>query len=190
MSIFRKNEPPAKPRERPAPPATRGPTSEGISIIAPGMLVVGDITTEGTVRVEGQVRGTIRASKSVVLGSGGSIEGNILTEDAIIGGSVDGSIVAAERLELQSTCTVTGEITARVECLKLEEGARFAGQVQMIDQGPDATAEKLPDGASAASHPGELDASEASPGAGPTVTEPADGEPAAATDEAGVSASA
>ena len=35
-----------------------------ISIIGPGMKVVGDLTTEGTVRVEGFVEGGIQAGKA------------------------------------------------------------------------------------------------------------------------------
>jgi cytoskeletal protein CcmA (bactofilin family) len=135
MSIFKKTEtPPQKPRDR-GPAPSRAPQGDGaISIIASGMNVVGDVTTEGTVRVEGTVRGTIRAAKSIVLGPGGLIEGNVFTLDAVIGGTVTGSIVAGARLELQNTCSVTGEIRTRAEHLKLEEGARFAGQVKMIEQ--------------------------------------------------------
>ena len=134
MALFKKNEPQPqqKPRERPMS-STRGQPDGAISIIGSGMKVVGDIATEGIVRVEGQVKGTIRAGAAVVLGQNGSIEGNVYTQDAVIGGRVSGSIVAENRLELQSTCTVDGEIRTRAEHLKLEEGARFAGQVQMIE---------------------------------------------------------
>jgi hypothetical protein len=71
------------------------------------------------------------------------IEGDVFTEDAIIGGRVAGSIFASSRLELQGTCVVTGEIQARSEHLKLEEGARFEGRVHMLDgEAPERTAEQ------------------------------------------------
>src|SRR5688572_396905 len=108
MAIFRRNEAPAsqKPSQRPVS-TSRGVSADGaISIIGVGMSVLGDISTEGIVRVEGQVRGTIRAGKAVILGHAGVIDGNVYTDDAVIGGTVSGSIVAANRLELQSTCTV------------------------------------------------------------------------------------
>ena len=134
MSIFKKNEPqPTKPRERPIPQPRTGSADGAISIIGYGMSVVGDITTEGIVRVEGEVRGTVRAAKSVILGQGGVVDGDIFTDDAVIGGTVNGSIEAKNRLELQSSSTVNGEIRTRSEHLKLEEGARFTGQVQMLD---------------------------------------------------------
>jgi cytoskeletal protein CcmA (bactofilin family) len=136
MAIFKKDEPQQmpKPRERAPLPQRAISGDAAISIIGQGMTVVGDVTTEGVVRVEGQVQGTVQAGKAVILGQAGFVDGNVLTEDAVIGGTVSGSIIANNRVELQSTCTVRGEIRTRAEHLKLEEGARFAGQIQIIDE--------------------------------------------------------
>jgi cytoskeletal protein CcmA (bactofilin family) len=122
-----------KPRER-AFHAIRGlPMDGAISIIGPGMIVVGDVVTEGIVRIEGEVKGTIRAGKAVILGATGRIDGDIFTDEAVIGGSVTGTIVATNRLELQNSCVVEGEIHARPQHLVLEEGARFRGEVRMTE---------------------------------------------------------
>jgi cytoskeletal protein CcmA (bactofilin family) len=107
-----------------------------ISIIGPGMKVDGDLTTDGTVRIEGSIHGTVRAGKAVVLGQSGEILGDVFTQDAVIGGRVSGVVVAESRLELQSTSSVDGEIRARAEHLLLQEGARFSGQIEMIDAEP------------------------------------------------------
>jgi cytoskeletal protein CcmA (bactofilin family) len=147
MSIFKKSDPaPAKPRERTSGLPRSGSGDAAISIIGAGMRVIGDIVTEGTVRIEGEVRGTIRAGKSVVLGQGGRVEGDIDTEDAVIGGEVEGTITAGSRLELQSTCSVVGELRTRSEHFRLEEGARFSGQVLMLDpaEGPKAAESRPP----------------------------------------------
>ena len=142
MALFKKSEEQAQTTRERAAPQSRAQT-EAISIIASGMRVVGDISTEGTVRVEGEVEGTIRAGKAVVLGQGGRVDGHIVTKEAAIGGQVSGSITASDRLELQKTCSVEGEISTKVEHLKLEEGARFAGQVSMIDEEAEAEIESL-----------------------------------------------
>jgi cytoskeletal protein CcmA (bactofilin family) len=115
--------------------AQRGNPEASMSLIGPGMTIVGDLTTEGTVRIEGRVEGRIRAGKAVVIGKGGEVHGDILTQDVVVGGSVRGSIVAESRLELQATCDIEGEIRARAQHLQLEEGARFTGQVQMLADG-------------------------------------------------------
>jgi cytoskeletal protein CcmA (bactofilin family) len=70
----------------------------------------------------------------VVLGVSGEVVGDIFTQDAVIGGKVRGTVVAESRLELQSTCSVDGEIRARAEHLQLHEGARFSGQIQMLGE--------------------------------------------------------
>lgn len=102
-----------------------------ISLIAPGTKIVGDCETDGTIRVEGQVEGTLKAGKSIVVGRSGEVIGDIITQDCVISGRVSGNITAESRLELQSTCDIQGEIRSRR--VQLDEGARFNGQVHMED---------------------------------------------------------
>lgn len=105
-----------------------------ISIIGPGMRVTGDCETDGTLRVEGTVEGTVRAGKAVVIGKDGVVLGDVATQDAIIGGRVTGAVIAESRLELQATCIVEGEIRARR--IKLDEGGRVNGTVHTGDVRP------------------------------------------------------
>lgn len=100
-----------------------------ISIIGPGMKVVGDLTTEGTVRVEGFVEGGIQAGKAVVVGKGGCVVGDVRTQDAVVSGRVEGALVAESRLEIQASAEVSGEVRARR--LQIEEGAVVNGTVLM-----------------------------------------------------------
>ena len=111
-------------------PANGNPSREGvISIIGPGMRVTGDCDTEGTLRIEGTVEGTVRAGKAVVVGKEGVVQGDIFTQDAVVGGRVTGTVIAESRLELQATCVIEGEIRARR--IKLDEGGKVNGKVQM-----------------------------------------------------------
>lgn len=107
-----------------------------ISIIGPGMRVVGDCETEGSVRIEGEVKGAVRAGKAVVIGRDGVVYGDVHTQDAVVSGTVTGSVVAISRLELQATSRIDGDIQARR--LQLEEGAVLNGTVQMkeVPEGP------------------------------------------------------
>jgi cytoskeletal protein CcmA (bactofilin family) len=102
-----------------------------ISIIGPGMRVRGDCETDGTLRIEGTVEGTVRAGKAVVIGKDGVVQGDVATQDAIIGGRVTGAVIAESRLELQATCIIEGEVRARR--IKLEEGGQLNGTVHMGD---------------------------------------------------------
>jgi cytoskeletal protein CcmA (bactofilin family) len=109
---------------------TQGTAPESvISIIGPGMKVVGDCETDGTLRIEGSVQGSVQAAKAVVVGRDGLILGDVSTQDAVISGRVEGSVTAHSRLELQASCRIDGEVyTPR---LQLEEGAVLNGSVQM-----------------------------------------------------------
>jgi cytoskeletal protein CcmA (bactofilin family) len=99
------------------------------SIIASDMTVIGDLETEGVVRVEGRVRGTVRAAAQVLVAAGAVIEGDLHTQEAVVAGQVSGAIVARERIELQATAVVAGDIhTPRIAIV---EGAKVSGEVKM-----------------------------------------------------------
>jgi cytoskeletal protein CcmA (bactofilin family) len=102
------------------------------SIVAKDMTIVGDLETEGLVRIEGRVRGTVRAGSQVLIGQGAQLEGDLHTKEAVIGGEVVGSIHATERVELQPTAVVTGNIiTPRIAVM---EGGKVTGEVRIQDQ--------------------------------------------------------
>jgi cytoskeletal protein CcmA (bactofilin family) len=99
------------------------------SIIASDMTVIGDLETEGVVRVEGRVRGTVRVGAQVLVSVGAVIEGDLHTLEAVVAGTVTGAIVARERVELQATAVVSGDIhTPRIAIV---EGAKVSGEVKM-----------------------------------------------------------
>ena len=91
------------------------------------MTLVGDTDTDGSLRIEGTIRGSVRAGKSVVVGKDGLVDGSVFTQDAVIAGRVSGGIHAESRLELQATSEVAGEIVA--PRMQVEEGAKVQGQV-------------------------------------------------------------
>lgn len=105
------------------------PGDDVVSVVGPGMEVEGDCRCEGSLRIDGRVHGTIRADKSVVVGDGGTVEGDILTQDAVVSGHVVGSIHAESRLELRDGCRVDGDIRSPI--VRLEEGGHLDGEVDM-----------------------------------------------------------
>ncbi len=106
------------------------------------MQIDGDLVTEGNVRIEGRVKGTVRAH-GVVIGSQGEVAGDIFAHEAVIGGRVTGSVDAEGRLELQSSCRVEGEVRSPPKHLKLDEGAEFRGSILMAGA-EDAAVHRLP----------------------------------------------
>jgi cytoskeletal protein CcmA (bactofilin family) len=67
----------------------------------------------------------------VLIGQGAQLEGDLHTKEAVVGGEVIGSIHATERVELQPTATVTGNIiTPRIAVM---EGGKVSGEVRIQD---------------------------------------------------------
>lgn len=116
------------------------PPDTVVSIIGPGMTVVGDCTTDGTIRVEGRVEGSIRAGKAVVIGKEGEVEGDVTTQDAVVSGTIKGTLHAASRIEMQGTARVDGEVQAKR--MQLEEGAVLNGAVHVGEAQMAAAAKK------------------------------------------------
>ncbi|WP_419939089.1 bactofilin family protein [Candidatus Palauibacter sp.] len=109
--------------------------SDVVSVVAPGMTILGDVKCDGTVRVEGKIEGSIKATKSVVVGKGGRITGDIETQDVVVAGTVVGTVVGASRVELQETCKIEGDIRSRR--VKLEEGGQIEGRLHMTAKAAD-----------------------------------------------------
>jgi len=91
--------------------------------------VTGDLAAEGVIRVEGRVNGNISAGVQVLLSEGGLVEGDIKTKEAVIGGEVRGTVTAEERIEVQSTASVHGDLVAPK--LLIQEGGRLNGAIRM-----------------------------------------------------------
>jgi cytoskeletal protein CcmA (bactofilin family) len=99
------------------------------SIIASDMAVIGDLETEGVVRIEGRVKGNVKVGSQILVSQGATIEGDLHTQEAVIAGTVTGAIHASDRVELQATAVVAGDIyTGRIAIV---EGAKVAGEVKM-----------------------------------------------------------
>lgn len=123
MGIF-SNPPPAG-----ATPARRRTDPNGISIIAPDMIVTGDLQADGIVRIEGRVAGNVNAAHQILLSPGGVVEGNLDTREAVLGGEVHGTVTATERVEVQNTAHIHGDIvTPR---LLIQEGGQLNGGIRM-----------------------------------------------------------
>jgi len=99
------------------------------SIVASDMTVIGDLETEGVIRIEGRIRGNVRVGAQVLVAQGAVIEGDLHTNEAVIAGQVTGAIHARERVELQASAQVAGDIhTPRIAIV---EGAKVSGEVKM-----------------------------------------------------------
>lgn len=124
MSIFTKPTTEKVPMRNDSPPP-----EAGLSVIAAGMKIVGDIESTGVVKIEGIVEGAIRGARQLLLGRQGTVHGDIRAHEVVIGGTVVGTIVADERVEIQGTSSVQGDI--HTKSIVVLEGGVINGTVRM-----------------------------------------------------------
>jgi cytoskeletal protein CcmA (bactofilin family) len=134
----------------------RGATREAaLSVIAAGTKITGELISDGVVKVEGVVVGSVRADRQVLVAKGGVIQGDVFTRDAIVGGEIHGAILADDRVEVQSTSIIQGDITTLR--IVIHEGGEVNGHVRMgnpqaLEQAKAAAAARLGGQLSTAGH--------------------------------------
>lgn len=120
-----------------APTTRRRGEGNAVSIIAADMVVTGNLRAEGVVRIEGRVAGNVSAESQILLSPGGVVEGNLETREAVLAGEVHGTVSGSERVEVQATAAVHGDIlTPR---LLIQEGGRLNGAIRMESPGENAS---------------------------------------------------
>ncbi|MEO8622810.1 MAG: polymer-forming cytoskeletal protein [bacterium] len=127
------------------PSATSNPTGSGYSLIDSQLTMTGDIDTSGSLRIDGKLNGTIRRADTVVLGVGASMMGDVHAREVIVGGAITGNIHATERVELQTTAIVIGNLITQVALV--QEGGVVNGRVEMQPPATTPSERKTADGA-------------------------------------------
>jgi len=93
----------------------------------------GEIWFKDMLRVNGYVTGTIQSKKgTLIVDASARIDADVEVAIAIIGGIVNGDIVAHQRVELGSNAKIYGNI--RTRSLAIQQGAIFEGVCQMADK--------------------------------------------------------
>ena len=97
--------------------------------IVEGTSIEGEIISEGNIRIDGKVKGTVSTKGRLVIGPKGHIEGTIICSNADIEGELIGSIKVNELLTLKSTAKLQGDIITSK--LSIEPDAIFGGTCSM-----------------------------------------------------------
>ena len=103
------------------------PAPVGYSVLDQQMTVDGDVDTEGALRIDGRVRGSVRSGSTLVLAAGAAIAGSVWAREVIIGGTITGNVTATGRVELQQTGVVNGDI--ETSAIMIQEGGTVDGRM-------------------------------------------------------------
>lgn len=105
------------------------PEGASINLIGNGTNIVGDITSNGDLRIDGTLNGNLTISGKLVVGTTGKIEGNIQCQNADISGEINGKVTVSELLALKASAKILGDIiTGKIS---IEPNATFTGTCNM-----------------------------------------------------------
>lgn len=101
-----------------------------MTTIGRSVVVIGEVTADEDLLVEGRVQGNVLVREATLtLGQQGRIDADIRSGKVLVHGHVEGSIAATARIELASTATVNGSLSANQ--VVIADGATFNGRVDM-----------------------------------------------------------
>jgi cytoskeletal protein CcmA (bactofilin family) len=144
---YNKEQKPAEPGYRYAgevqPAGSRGAISESDSMardikegrlsgfVGHGTTLTGETEFHAMLRVDGHLIGTVTSEAgTLIIGTNGQVDANIMVAAAMINGTVNGDVIASEKLQLGRTARVLGNIQAPK--LIIEEGAILEGSCSML----------------------------------------------------------
>lgn len=100
-----------------------------VTIISSGVVIDGRLSSNGNVRVDGVVKGDVKADGNVTVGENGEINGEIHAEVITVGGKVTGTVLGKEKIVLEPKANLKGDIVTKI--LVVEAGAKFDGNSNM-----------------------------------------------------------
>ncbi len=121
--------------------ASSSSSSQQSTVIARGVTLEGNFQGQGDVVVEGRVKGSLTTTGTLTVGTEAVIEAEVKVTDASVAGTIQGNVSVSNRLELQPTAKIIGDVTTQV--IAIEAGASLQGRLSV-------GAQKAPEGKRAA----------------------------------------
>ncbi len=136
MHIFtRKTEPAARSNESARPSVVPGPSNrtfmpaQSCAFLSRGVSIKGSVKFLAELLIDGEVEGTIDSTGTLKIGEHARIRGDIRTKSVKVRGTVEGNIFVTECCELETGCTLHGDIEA--PRLVVNESATFLGSAKV-----------------------------------------------------------
>lgn len=130
MALFGReseNNPTPQPAAPSRQPAARG--SRKTTLIAAGAKLVGEISGDTDVMIEGTVEGKVHPAQDVTVGEAGVVRGEIEARNVRVAGRVQGNVRGTESVEILATGSLEGDVSS--PGMVIGDGAFFKGRVEM-----------------------------------------------------------
>lgn len=99
------------------------PSMNSLNTLVQGTLVEGTVKSESDIRIDGTIKGKLICDAKIIIGPGGSIEGEIKCKNAVIEGKFQGNLEVAELLNIRESASVSGDVVTNK--LIVQSGAAF-----------------------------------------------------------------
>lgn len=109
-----------------APARREGIVSEISTLLGRGTTFEGKLTFEGTVRIDGKLKGTVFSDDVLIIGEGAHVEADIDIGEIIIQGTLVGNVHAKRGIEVLAPGRVKGDL--HTPSLQIEKGVIFEGR--------------------------------------------------------------
>lgn len=111
------------------PEALSPQAPESFSLIDRHSSVEGTYASERDLRIEGEMRGTVRCQGLLYIAEGADVDANVEAANITIAGQVRGSVTCRGKLQIMPTGRVHAEIAT--DTLVINEGAIYEGELRM-----------------------------------------------------------
>lgn len=102
------------------------------TIIGPGAVIDGPLTTKDSTRIDGTVKGNVTISGALIVGQEARIDGTVSAMNVYVAGIINGNITAPQgKVEISDTGKVFGDVTCKG--IIIDENAVFQGKCEMTN---------------------------------------------------------
>jgi cytoskeletal protein CcmA (bactofilin family) len=103
--------------------------NSALNMIGVGTTIKGDLSSEGDIRIDGDIQGNVISKSKIAMGISASIQGNVIARSADISGKINGDVEISETLYLRASSKISGNI--KTNKLVIESGSEFNGNCIM-----------------------------------------------------------
>ena len=100
--------------------------------LGPDAEVTGKLSFATPTRIEGKLKGELRASDLLIIGPQAVVQANVQAEKLVVLGEVRGQVQGASRVEICAGGRLFGDVETK--CLVVQEGATFEGRSRMDEK--------------------------------------------------------
>lgn len=106
-----------------------------MSLIGPTISIKGEVLSQEPLTIAGHVDGSVDAAGHVLtIAEGGRATANLLAGTIVVGGAVEGSLCANDKIVVSETAVIEGDLTA--PGIRVADGAHVQGRIDTGNRRP------------------------------------------------------